>query len=78
MDPTISAAWIQAGAAIALTLFSAATGWLFYQINMLHKRISDLRDFSADLMHNHEIENRDFREDVKTRLGRIEGNGRRR
>ena len=73
METAISAAWIQAGAAVALGLFTLATGWLFYQINMLHRRIGDLRDFSADLMRDHERDNREFREDVKERLARIEG-----
>lgn len=73
MDASISAAWIQAGAAALLALFTVATGWLFYQINMLHQRISDLRDFDAKLMRDHERENAMFREDIIGRLGRIEG-----
>ena len=79
MDATLSAAWIQAGTAIVLCLFTAATGWLFYQINQLHSRIGDLRDFTADLMRTHEIDNRKFREDMISRLARIEGraNGKR-
>ena len=59
MDSTISAAWIQAGTAIVLCLFTAATGWLFYQINQLHARIGSLRDFTADLMRIHEKENQE-------------------
>ena len=43
MDATLSAAWIQAGTAIVLCLFTAATAWLFYQINQLHSRIGSLR-----------------------------------
>ena len=79
MDSTISAAWIQAGTAIALGAFTAATGWLFYQINQLHSRIGSLRDFTADLMRAHENDNREFREDMIGRLARIEGrvNGKR-
>ena len=79
MDATLSAAWIQAGTAIVLCLFTAATGWLFYQINQLHARIGSLRDFTADLMRGHEVDNREFREDMIERLARIEGraNGRR-
>ena len=73
MDTAISAAWIQAVTAIVLCLFTAATGWLFYQINQLHVRIGSLRDFSADLMRQHELENREFREDMIARLARIEG-----
>ena len=73
MDSSISAAWIQAVTAIAICLFTAATGWLFYQINQLHVRIGSLRDFSADLMRKHEADNREFREDMITRLARIEG-----
>ena len=73
MDSTISAAWIQAGTAIVLCLFTAATGWLFYQINQLHARIGSLRDFTADLMRIHEKENQEFREDIIDRLARIEG-----
>ena len=73
MDTAISAAWIQAVTAIALCLFTAATGWLFYQINQLHMRIGSLRDFYAELMRSHEAENRAFREDMISRLSRIEG-----
>ena len=75
MDSTLSAAWIQAGTAIVLCLFTAATGWLFYQINQLHSRIGDLRDFTATLMREHEKDNQNFREDIKERLARIEGRG---
>lgn len=75
MDSTISAAWIQAITAIVLCLFTAATGWLFYQINQLHARISSLKDFNAELMRHHEGENRKFREDIIQRLARIEGRG---
>ena len=81
MDSTLSAAWIQAITAIVLPLavFTAATGWLFYQINQLHTRISSLKDFNAELMRVHEGENRIFREDMISRLSRIEGraNGKR-
>ena len=79
MDSTISAAWIQAITAIVLCLFTAATGWLFYQINQLHTRIGSLRDFTADLMRTHEHDNQEFREDIIDRLARIEGraNGKR-
>ena len=73
MDSAISAAWIQAVTAIALCLFTAATGWLFYQINQLHSRIGDLRDFTARLMREHEKDNQKFREDMIGRLARIEG-----
>ena len=79
MDTAISAAWIQAVTAIVLAVFTAATGWLFYQINQLHTRISSLKDFNAELMRVHEGENRIFREDMISRLSRIEGraNGKR-
>ena len=79
MDSTISAAWIQAVTAIVLCLFTAATGWLFYQINQLHARIGSLRDFNAELMRAHEKDNRKFREAMIERLARMEGraNGRR-
>ena len=73
MDTAISAAWIQAITAIILCVFTAATGWLFYQINQLHARISGLKDFNAELMREHESENRKFREDMIARLSRIEG-----
>ena len=78
VDDTISGAWIQAGTAVVICLFTAATGWLFYQINKLHDRISNLKDFNAELMRDHEGENRKFREDMISRLSRIEGraNGR--
>ena len=75
MDPTISAAWIQAVSAVILCLFTAVTGWLFYQINQLHARIGNLRDFSAELMRKHENDDRKFREDMIERLARIEGRG---
>ena len=75
MDATLSAAWIQAGTAIVLCLFTAATGWLFYQMNQLHSRISDLRDFTAELMRTHEEGNQKFRENMIERISRIEGRG---
>ena len=73
MDSTLSAAWIQAGAAIVIFLFTIATGWMFYQVNQLHARIGSLRDFTADLMRTHETDNQEFREDIIDRLARIEG-----
>ena len=78
MDVTMTAAWIQAIAALVIAGFTAATGWLFYQISLLHKRISDLRDFSGDLMRDHEKENRDFRESIIRSVARLEAlaNGR--
>ena len=73
MDSTISAAWIQAGTAIVISLFTVATGFLFYQINQLHSRIGDLRDFTAELMRLHDVDNRKFRESVIGRLAGLEG-----
>ena len=74
----MTAAWIQAIAALAIAGFTAATGWLFYQISLLHKRISDLREFDAALMRDHEKENRVFREAVIRSVARLEAlaNGR--
>ena len=56
MDSTISAAWIQAGTAIVLALFTTLRrAGLFYQINQLHcSNWQTCATLPRDLMRTHE------------------------
>ena len=83
MDSTIVAAWIQAIVAVVVVLLAAGLAWISHKIDQLdthrredvrqlHERMNGMMELWHQLMRDHERENREFREDIKGRLGRLE------